>query len=69
MTDNEEKVFQIIFNFIREYSYPPTIREIADIMHYDRKYIGNVVKSLKKKNYITYQERKVRTIVILDALN
>lgn len=64
MTPNEEKIYMVVYHFIREYRYPPTIREIADICHYDRKYIGNVLKSLKRKGVIDYQEKKVRTIVL-----
>lgn len=64
MTPNEEKIYKIVFNFIREYHYPPTIREIADICFYDRKYVSNILRSLKRKGIIDYQEKKVRTIVI-----
>lgn len=64
MTENEQKIYMLIFNFIREYHYSPSCRELADISFYSVKYIHNVLSSLRQKGYISYQDKKPRTIVL-----
>lgn len=66
MTKAEEKIYQVIDNFIKENKYSPSIREICDLL--GGRNVATVFVHLKKmrnKGYINYIDGKNRTIVIL----
>lgn len=66
MTDKQNKVYEEIKKYIRKNGYPPTIRELCDILNL--KSTGTIqvmLKRIKKKGYIDYNEYKSRTIRII----
>lgn len=66
MTDKQNKVYEEIKKYIKENGYPPTIRELCDILNL--KSTGTIqvmLKRIKKKGYIDYNEYKSRTIRII----
>ena len=66
MTDKQNKVYEEIKKYIIENGYPPTIRELCDILNL--KSTGTIqvmLKRIKKKGYIDYNEYKSRTIRII----
>jgi len=66
--EKQEKVFNVIKNFIKENGYAPTYREIAKIVGI--KSAGDVTKYLRKlreSGYITYKDGGSRTIIILES--
>ena len=66
MTDKQNKVYEEIKKYIKENGYSPTMRELCDILNL--KSTGTIqvmLKRIKKKGYIDYNEYKSRTIRII----
>ncbi len=53
ITDTQRKVYQAIINFVEERGYPPTIREIMNLMGYSSVYnVQRILNVLEEKGYI-----------------
>ena len=67
LTEKQEEVFKAIKDYIQEYGYSPTIRELCSIT--GRKSSGTIhasLKILKRKGYIDYVYNRNRTIRVLN---
>ena len=67
MTDKQEILLNAIKGYINEWGYSPTIRELCQITH--KKSPGTLVpmlKRLKRDGYIDYDNKRSRTIRVLD---
>jgi repressor LexA len=63
LTDRQKQVLEFIEDRIREWGYPPTIREIGE--HFGIKSTNGVVdhlKALKRKGFLRQQDMKSRTL-------
>jgi repressor LexA len=65
LTQRQREVISFIDNFIHQYGYSPTIKEIADHFKISLKAGFDHVKALEKKKYISYQPKKSRSINVL----
>lgn len=66
MTKKQKELYDIIKKYIVKNGYPPTIRELCNELNV--KSTGTIqvmLKRIKKKGYIDYQEYKSRTIRII----
>ncbi len=53
ITDTQRKVYQAILSFVEERGYPPTIREIMNLMGYSSVYnVQRILNILEAKGYI-----------------
>ena len=65
MTLKEKEVLQYIILFKTVNQYAPSIREICEGVHCSNiGTIKEILERLREDNYITYQDRKPRTIVV-----
>lgn len=67
LTRAEEGVYEFIKVFLEEHDYPPSVRDICDGLHYSSVCTSSThLRKLKKKNFITFQKGKGRTIELVD---
>lgn len=67
MTPKQKEVLEEIKKFIKENGYSPTVRELCKIMCVSSPTtIHTHLTALKDKGYITYQEKKSRTIKVIE---
>lgn len=67
MTEKQKELLNAIKNYIEEWGYSPTIRELCQITN--KKSPGTIVpmlKRLKRDGYIDYAYNRNRTIRVLD---
>lgn len=69
LTKRQKEILDFIEGFIDEHSYPPTLKEIADEFKITSKGSYDHVVALKKKNYLTYETGKRRSIKLLYTSN
>ncbi|MFW6343786.1 MAG: transcriptional repressor LexA [Sediminispirochaetaceae bacterium] len=69
LTARQEEILRFICSFIEEHSYPPTMREIAGQFGISPKGAHDHVKALEKKGKIKYDEKRSRTIELLNPQN
>lgn len=65
LTTKQKEVYEFIKKYIDNYNYSPTIREISSLFEKSVGTIYPMLKRLKSKGYITFEEGKARTIKIL----
>jgi repressor LexA len=66
MTECQEKIYNIIKEYINENGYSPTIREIGKIAMLNSSCtVFKHLKNLEKKGFISMEKSKPRTIRIL----
>lgn len=65
ITAKQQEIYEFIKKYIDNYGYSPTVREIAYIFGKSVGSIHPMLKRLKEKQLIDYEERKSRTIKIL----
>ncbi len=65
LTTKQKEVYEFIKKYINNYNYSPTIREISSLFEKSVGTIYPMLKRLKSKGYITFEEGKARTIKIL----
>lgn len=65
LTTKQKEVYEFIKKYINNYNYSPTIREISSLFDKSVGTIYPMLKRLKNKGYITFEEGKARTIKIL----
>jgi repressor LexA len=64
-TQRQWEVLTFIAQYIDTHTFPPTIREIGSYFGISVKGAYDHVVALKKKGYLTYEERRSRTMEIL----
>lgn len=67
MTEKQEILLNAIKDYINEWGYSPTIRELCKITH--KKSPGTILpmlKRLRRDGYIDYTDGRNRTIRVLD---
>lgn len=68
LTERQKNTLKCIIDFIAKYGYPPTFREIADLLNIEwTSMISSHMIALKRKGYVTYTT-SARTIVVLKGL-
>ena len=65
ITFKQKLVLECIENFIEEYGYSPTYRELADILHCDINTVYKKVVALMYKGYVTSTNGKFRTLQVV----
>jgi len=66
LTESQNIIFNAIKEFIEEYGYSPTVREIAGITkRHSPATVHAAIKILKRKGYIDYEYNKNRTLRIV----
>jgi repressor LexA len=65
LTVRQKEVLEYIKSFIREYKYPPTVREVADHLHVSVKGAYDHLKALQKKQAIKCNLNRSRAIKVL----
>lgn len=66
LTRRQGEALAAINEFIREHKYPPTVRELADMMGYSSPATSyQLLKLLEKKGYIKREVRKPRAIGVV----
>lgn len=66
LTEIQKNLYEIIKNYIQEYGYSPTVRELCELS--GKKSPGTIhatLKILKRKGFIDYIYNRNRTIRIL----
>jgi repressor LexA len=64
-TKRQEEVLTFIAEYIREHTYPPTIREIADYFSISVKGAHDHVTALKKKGQIKQEDKRSRAMELV----
>ena len=68
LTDKQIEILNIIKDFVDEYGYSPTVREIGNIAGLSSSATVHFhLSNLKKKGYIKFAEGKMRTIRIIEG--
>ena len=65
LTEKQEMIFHYIQERIREFGFPPTVREIGDRFEITVKGAYDHLKAIEKKGYIRCAQNKSRAIEIL----
>lgn len=66
MTESQEKIYNIIKEFINNNGYAPTVREIGKLANLkSSQTVFTHLTNLENKGFITYEKNKSRTIRIL----
>ncbi|ADQ06151.1 transcriptional repressor, LexA family [Caldicellulosiruptor hydrothermalis 108] len=64
LTERQQQILYAITSYINEKGYPPTVRELADMVGIkSSSTLHGHLKRLEKKGYITKEKGKPRTIV------
>jgi len=62
LTERQKEILSFIADFLKNHSYPPTIREIADYYSISVKGAHDHITALKKKGYIRQVDKRPRTM-------
>ena len=65
ISTKQQELYDFIKKYIKNYGYSPTIREISSVFQKSLGSIHPMLKRLKERGLIDYEERKSRTIKIL----
>jgi repressor LexA len=65
LTERQREVLSFITSYVSKHAYPPTIREIADHFSISVKGAYDHLSALKKKNRLTYGDKRSRTIEVI----
>ena len=69
LTQKQYELYIAIIDYIKEHGYSPTIRELCRITEVSSPATTFLkLKTLKRKGYITYVDKKSRTIKILKEI-
>ena len=66
ITDRQKEVFVFIENFTKENNYPPTVREISQHFEISLRAVQDHISALQKKGFISTEQKRSRSIRILD---
>lgn len=68
MTPREEDLMNFIYQFISENKYSPSnVEMMIGINTKSKSHINDMLEHLRELGYITFQQRKARTVVIMGA--
>jgi repressor LexA len=67
LTPRQKEVLSFIKSYVKDHSYPPTIREIAEEFDISTKGAYDHVKALEKKGAIACDAKRSRAIEIIDS--
>jgi repressor LexA len=65
LTLRQKEVLSFIAGYIKEHSYPPTIREVAEFFSISVKGAHDHVTALKKKGSLKHEDKRSRTMEIV----
>ena len=69
ITEKEKEILKYIIQFKSVNGYSPTVREIAQgVNTKSLNHVYSALEDLKVKEYITFKEKKTRTINVLKFL-
>jgi len=66
LTNRQSEILDYLKNFIDEYKYPPSIRDVAKQFKISVKGAYDHIKALEKKNFITCSNNTSRSIGIIE---
>jgi len=70
ITQKQMKLMELIQKYINNKGYPPSYRELAEMMGIvSPSTIKSYLDSLKKKGYVDWQEGMSRTLYVLKKIN
>lgn len=70
LSEKQIQLFNEIKKYIDFYGFPPSIRELCELMNVNSTgTIQPMLERLKRKGYIDFMPRKSRTIRILKEIN
>ena len=69
LTLRETDILQYIIDFKTINGFSPTITEIANALITSRSFVRTVLYSLEDKGFIRYNDKKMRSIVVLRNIN
>lgn len=64
MTTKQQELYDFIKKYIKNHGYSPTIREMCSIFQKSTSTIHSMLQILKRKELISYEDHKSRTIKI-----
>jgi repressor LexA len=67
LTERQREVLTFISNYVKEHTYPPTIREIAEKFDISVKGAHDHVTALKKKGRLRGEDKRSRTMEVVKA--
>ena len=67
LTHRQKEILLFIANYINNYLYPPTVREIAGNFNMSAKAAHDHITALRKKNYLTHIDNQARTLKLSAA--
>jgi repressor LexA len=67
VTERQARVLRFIEQYIHQHGYPPSLREIADALGMTPAGAHYHVQKLRKKNLLTYQPHRIRTIALVKS--
>jgi repressor LexA len=65
MTPKQKKVYRVILKFMRRHQYPPTVRELMNILKITPNGVQGHLRALLRKKLIRHQPGQSRTIRIV----
>lgn len=65
-TKKQQEFLNFIAKYIENYGYSPSIRDLCNVFERSPGSVHPMLKKLKQKGLITYEENKARTIKILN---
>ena len=68
LTDRQKEVLSFIAEYIKEHSYPPAIREIAEHFSMSVKGAHDHITALRKKGYLKQADKRPRTMELTQAV-
>ncbi|MGC4378230.1 hypothetical protein WD019_15080 [Fictibacillus sp. Mic-4] len=67
ISKRQQEILDLITNYIREYSFPPTVREICNLSGLrSTSTVHRHLEQLRKKGLITWEEGLPRTLRLID---
>jgi repressor LexA len=68
LTERQKEILSFIADYLKNYSYPPTIREIAEHYHISVKGAHDHVTALRKKGFLRQVDKRPRTMGLTHAM-
>jgi SOS-response transcriptional repressor LexA len=66
LTDKQQKVLDIINEYISSFGYPPSFRDIGERAHLaSSSTVHRHLENLKKKGYVSWEPTQPRTLTVI----
>ncbi len=65
ITDNQRRVLKEVRDFIASHKFPPTMKELGDLLGITGASAHQLVKQLERKGYVTRQPRQARSLALV----